>query len=127
MLTFFGDTKVEWQTTEKKKRLCNKVTHLGRETKTREAEGRVTMLLDSLVVAHKLQPSYTPCGKFSHSMTLSLIYLRLLKEAGKVIPNSPCIHHTHIYIQEYYLQIAMFQREREANYNTISKAWQIKT
>ena len=101
-------TNVHWQTIEKKTRLRNRVRRLGRISKTRAAEDRVTVSLDSLVVAHELQSSYTPCGKFSHSMTPSLIYLRLLKEAGKVIPDSPCIHHT--YIQEHYLQSAMLQR-----------------
>jgi len=48
MLTFFGDTKVQWQTKMEKTRLCNKVTRLGRKTKTHAAEGRVTLLLDSL-------------------------------------------------------------------------------
>ena len=118
MLTFFGDTKFQLQKTEEHTRLCNKVTHLGRKTKTHAAEGRVTVLLDSLVVAHKLQPSYTPCGKFSHSVTPSLIYLRLLKEAGKVIPNSPCIHHTYIY-PGILLAYCNVSREGEASYNTI--------
>jgi len=63
MLKIFGDKNVQWQTTVEKTRLCNKVMHLGRRTKTHAAEGRVTALLDSLVFAHELQSSYTPCGE----------------------------------------------------------------
>ena len=91
---------------------ATKLHALGEKPKHTRQKAGLHCYLTPLVVAHKLQSSYTPCGKFSHSMTLSLIYLLLLKETGKVIPNSPCIHHTHVYIQEYYLQIAMFQRGR---------------